>query len=123
MTLAPDLFAGVNIALDEDNLTDLERKHLPVITAPDQVAAGEFFEVTVEAGSLLPHPNERGHFVQLIELLAGDMMLARLTPAALVARPVLKASVRLPKATELLRARAVCNLHGIWEATKTVTVA
>ncbi|MBE3070209.1 MAG: hypothetical protein IMZ66_08220 [Planctomycetes bacterium] len=122
MTLAPDLFGGVNTPVDAHNLTDLEKKHLPVIIAPDEVTAGEFFEVSVEAGSLLPHPNERGHFVHLIELFAGDVMLARLTPAAVVSRPVLKVSVRLSKATGLLRARAVCNLHGIWETTKMVTV-
>jgi len=122
MTLAPDLFSGVNTPVDAHNLTDLEKKHLPVITAPDEVAAGEFFEVCVEAGSLLPHPNERGHFVHLIEVFAGDMMLARLMPAAVVARPVLRVSVRLPIGAGALRARAVCNLHGVWEATRTVAV-
>lgn len=122
MALAPDLFSGVNTPVDVHNLTDLEKKHLPVISAPVEVVAGEFFEVTVVAGSRPPHPNERGHFVQLIELFAGDMVLARLMPAAVVAEPVLKASVRLRKEMGPLRARAVCNLHGVWEATKTLAV-
>ncbi len=122
MTLTPDLFAGVNAPLDPANLTDLEKRHLPVITAPDTVKAGECFDVIVEVGKLLPHPSERAHFIQVIELCAGPVTLARFSPTAVVTTPVLKASIRLSRNLGPLRARGVCNLHGIWESTKDVTV-
>jgi len=122
MTLTPDLFAGVNAPLDPANLTDLEKRHLPVITAPETVKAGEFFEVTVEVGRLLPHPSERAHFIHVIELYAGPVALASFLPTAVTTSPILKASVRLSKNLGPLRAREACNLHGIWEATKDVAV-
>jgi len=117
-----DLLAGVNKPLDPDNLTDLEKKHLPVITAPDQVKAGECFDVTVEVGQLMPHPNEQSHFIRFIDLYAGDRYLARLSLAAGTTCPVLRARVRLGKNPGPLRALDVCNLHGAWESTKAVEV-
>ena len=36
-----DLFCGVNVVKDIDNMTDLEKKHFPVITAPKSVREGE----------------------------------------------------------------------------------
>jgi len=117
-----DLLAGVNRPLDPDNLTDLEKKHLPIITAPDRVTAGEWFDVTVEVGKLLPHPNEQGHFIRFIDLYAGDRYLARLSLAAGTTWPVLKARVRLSKNLGPLRALDVCNLHGAWEGAKTIEV-
>ncbi len=45
-----DLFCGVNTPKDIDNMTDLEKKHLPVITAPKSVRKDERFEVMIEVG-------------------------------------------------------------------------
>ncbi len=92
-TAAPDLF-----------LTDLEKKHFPAITAPDHVKAGECFEVTVEIGKLLPHPNENAHFIESIELYAGHACLARLDLTARTTCPVLRVCVALDKDLGPLRA-------------------
>jgi desulfoferrodoxin (superoxide reductase-like protein) len=43
---ADDIFCGVNTAADLENATDLEKKHLPIISAPQSVKKGECFEVT-----------------------------------------------------------------------------
>ena len=117
-----DLLAGVNRPLDPNNLTDLEKKHLPIITAPDRVKAGEWFDVAVEVGKLLEHPNEQGHFIRFIDLYAGDKYLSRLSVAAGTTWPVLKARVRLCKNLGPLRALDVCNLHGAWEGAKDIEV-
>lgn len=117
-----DLFAGVNRPLDPNNLTDLEKKHLPVITAPDAVRSGETFEVTVEVGKLMPHPNEQDHFISFIDLYAGDRYLARLSLTAGTTCPILKTRVRLTKDVGPLRAFDACNLHGTWESTRDIRV-
>ena len=117
-----DLLAGVNKPLDPCNLTDLEKKHLPIITAPDRVKAGEWFDVTVEVGKLMAHPNEQDHFIRFIDLYAGDKYLARLSLATAATWPVLRARVRLGKNLGPLRALDVCNLHGAWEGAKDIEV-
>jgi superoxide reductase len=116
------LFCGVNTPEDPDNLTDLEKKHLPVITAPDEVKAGECFEVTVEVGKLLKHPNERSHFINFINLYCNDLFLMRLDLTPVMTCPVLKACIQLDTCCGTLRAFEFCNLHGTWSATKTITV-
>jgi superoxide reductase len=107
---------------DAASPTDLEKKHIPVITAPDKVKVGECFEVLVEVGKLLQHPNEIGHSIQFIELYAGESYLARLDLTAVRTCPVIKACVSLEKDLGLLRAFERCNLHGVWEAQKAIAV-
>ena len=118
MTEQRDFFAQVNEPRDLEIITDLEKKHLPVITAPDQVKRGECFEVTVEVGKLLTHPNENAHFIEFIELYAGQIYLARLDFTARTTCPVMKVCVSLDKDLGPLRAFARCNLHGVWEGTR-----
>jgi superoxide reductase len=117
-----DIFCGINQIKDPDNMTDLEKKHLPVVTAPAKVKSGECFEVTVEIGKLLAHPNEPAHFIEFIDLYSGDTFLARLDLTARLTRPVMKASVCLDHAHGELRAFARCNLHGSWEGTSEIEV-
>jgi superoxide reductase len=118
--LTDDLFSAVNRAENLNNLTDLEKKHLPVMDAPDRVSAGETFEVTVEVGRFLTHPSEPGHSIQWITIMRGDLTLAsvQLTPDA---SPKITVPVKLGKTSEL-RAIERCNLHGEWEYTKKVRV-
>jgi superoxide reductase len=119
--LTDDLFTVVNRAENFDNLTDLEKKHLPVIEAPDSVKAGESFEVTIEVGKLLTHPNELGHHIQWIVLLKGGVALATVHLTPVTTSPNIKLTVTLNQ-TETLRALERCNLHGEWEYTKLVKV-
>lgn len=117
-----DLFAQVNAPADMGALTDLEKKHLPVITAPGAVKPGKCFEVIVEVGKLLPHPNELAHFIEFIELYAGHVYLARMDFTSKQTCPVMRVCVALAKDLGPLRAFARCNLHGVWTASKAIAV-
>jgi len=117
-----DLFAGVNRPADPSNLADLEKKHLPVIDAPDEVEAGKCFTVNVEVGKLLAHPNETGHFIQFIDLYAGDTYLARVDFAGVTTCPKATFCVALEKDLGSLRAYERCNLHGVWVEEKAIKV-
>ena len=110
-----DLFCGVNSVKDSDNMTELEKKHLPVIMAPRSIGKGECFEVTVEVGKLMPHPNEPGHFIDFIELYAGHTYLARMDFTPKITGPTMKVYVVLDHIHGDLRAFGHCNLHGTWE--------
>jgi superoxide reductase len=110
-----DLFCGVNTVADPDNMTDLEKKHVPVITAPESVGRGECFEVTVEVGKHLAHPNEPGHFIGFVELYADQTYLGRVHFTHTRTCPVATFRVALEHIHEKLRAFEYCNLHGTWE--------
>jgi superoxide reductase len=119
--LTEELFKDINRAGDISNLSDLEKKHLPVIDAPDTVSPGKPFEVTIEVGKLLKHPNEQAHHIQWIVLLNGSLTLAivQLTPTS--TDPKVTLSITLDE-TSNLRALERCNLHGEWEYSKEVKV-
>jgi desulfoferrodoxin (superoxide reductase-like protein) len=95
--------------------------HTPVITAPDRVAPGEVFDVTVAVGKK-PHPSETTHFIRFIALYAGDVQLARaeLTPTLTV--PTVTFKVKLDASTTL-RALAAPNHSAAWVAERPVTVS
>lgn len=116
-----DLFCGVNKPKDHANMNDLEKKHTPVIDAPASVKNGELFEVTVEVGKLLKHPNEIGHFIQWVELYQDKTFLARSDFVAELTEPKVRIPVRLVR-SGMLRAFERCNLHGTWEGSKEIKV-
>ena len=74
-------FCGINEPADPANLTEAEKKHIPVIECPDTVKAGEPFQVTIKIGEI-PHVMEEGHHIQWLELYSGRNYNARidLTP-------------------------------------------
>lgn len=117
-----DLFCGVNMVKDPKNMTDLEKKHVPVISAPKRVSKGEKFEVTVEVGKLLAHPNEPGHYIEFIELYADHTYLARLDLTAKTTCPIMKVCLSLDHIHKKLRAYEHCNLHGVWEGSCEIEV-
>lgn len=117
-----DLFCGVNMVKDPENMTDLEKKHLPVISAPKSVKKDECFEVMVEVGKLMAHPNEPGHHIEFIELYADHTYLARVGFTARMSCPIMKVCLSLGHIHSKLRAFAHCNLHGTWEGQAEIEV-
>jgi superoxide reductase len=119
--LTETLFSKINRAKDMRGLEDLEKKHLPVIDAPSLVKAGEPFDVSIEVGKLLKHPNELAHHIQWIVLLNGSLTLAivQLTPVS--TSPKVTVRITLDE-TITLRALERCNIHGEWEYIKEVKV-
>jgi len=116
------LFVGVNEPADPNNLSDLEKKHLPVLEAPDEVTAGECFEVRVEVGKLLEHPNEHKHHVQFVDLYADDTFLARTDFTAVKTCPKTTFCLALHEPVQELRAYEHCNMHGTWVYRKPINV-
>jgi superoxide reductase len=119
-----DILCGVNVPKDENNLEDLEKKHLPVIEAPNTVKADEEFEVNIHVGGIdgVQHPNEPGHFIEWVELYSGDTFIGKQLLSGGTSYPVAKFKLKLSHARGPLKVRQKCNLHGLWEAKKDITV-
>ena len=80
-----------------------QEKHVPVI---EKVADG----YKVKVGSV-EHPMLPEHYIEWIEVLAGDMQYRKyLKPGE---RPEASFKLDAPK----VEAREYCNLHGLWKAT------
>ncbi len=122
-TCQEDILCGLNEAKDKSNLTDLEKKHMLSIDAPDAADRDKDFEIKVEAGRLLAHPNEPGHFIEWIELYCGDTFLGRVNFSGGASFPIATFKIKLSHAHGPLKAWGKCNLHGLWENTKEITVA
>ena len=93
---------GQPMTLQSENSTDAAtEKHVPVV---EKIDGG--YKVTV--GSV-PHPMEDQHFIEWIELMAGDnVMRAYLSPG--------KAPEAVFTTTaDAVTAREYCNLHGLWK--------
>lgn len=114
-------------------------KHVPVIEAPEGAKAGDFFNVTVSVGKEIRHPNTTEHFISWIELYfkpdTGPVInLGRAEFAAhgesatganqglAYADPYFATRVQL-KGNGTLQALAYCNIHGLWQSNKAITVS
>lgn len=87
--------------LKEETAPPAENKHVPVI---EKIDGG----YTVKVGSV-PHPMEEKHFIEWIELVAGDKAYRQfLSPGQ---APEAFFSV---EAAEVF-AREYCNVHGLWK--------
>ncbi len=117
-----NLMCGVNVAKDPEHMTVLEKKHLPIISAPKSVKKGECFEVSVEVGKLMPHPNEPAHYIDFIELYADHTYLWRLDLTAQKTSPTVRTWTSLDHTHGKLRAFAHCNIHGTWESDAEIEV-
>ncbi len=117
-----DVLCGVHVAKDMKALSELEQKHVPVITAPDRVKRDRTFLVTIEVGKYKAHPNEPSHFIEWVELYSGDTFLFRVSFAGSLSEPKITVPVKLTHAHGPLKAWEKCNLHGLWEGTKTIEV-
>jgi len=109
---------------DPANMTDLMRKHTPVIDAPGKVKANQSFAVTVKVGGIdgVEHPNVLGHWINWVAVYVGDRPLARVEFAPAVSQPQTTLSIALEQSATL-RVVASCNMHGLWESTKSVAVS
>ena len=101
-------------------------KHVPVIEAPDVVKKGEKFEVEIQVGKELPHPNTVEHHIKWVELYAKangkpvvQLFHVELGPS--YAEPFVRVSLKLEESVDLI-AVSYCNLHGLWESSKHLKV-
>jgi superoxide reductase len=86
-----------------ENTTDAStEKHVPVIT---RVPRG----VKVVVGSVA-HPMEAKHYIEWIELLAGEQVLRQFL------HPGQAPEAFFATEAQHLTAREICNLHGLWRS-------
>lgn len=114
-------------------------KHVPVIECRDEVAADEMFEISVSLGKEIAHPNTTEHHIRWIGLCFkpdGDKFSYELgryefaahgesvegpnTGPAHTNHSVIT-KIKLKKSGQIF-ASALCNIHGLWENAKNITV-
>ncbi|HBG01046.1 MAG TPA: Neelaredoxin [Firmicutes bacterium] len=114
-------------------------KHVPVIEAPESVQADQPVEIGVSIGADDPHPNTAEHHIRWIKLLfqpkegftfeLADILLSGHGEGLkgnhegpVYSDPFAKVTVRL-KESGTIFALSYCNIHGLWENSKAITVA
>jgi len=114
-------------------------KHVPVIECPEQVKAGELFEVKVGLGKEIPHPNTTEHHIRWISLFFHPKDEKFTYQVGLYEFSVHGESVEGANkgpvythhqvATSLkttkpgvLYALAYCNIHGLWQSAKEINI-
>jgi superoxide reductase len=114
-------------------------KHVPVIECPDNVSADEMFEVKVTLGKEVAHPNTTAHHIRWIQLYflpEGAKLAFQIGNFQFTAHgestegadqgPVythhtVTAAMKTSKPGTLI-AGSFCNIHGLWENAKAITV-
>jgi superoxide reductase len=116
-----------------------KEKHVPVIECPDQVKAGEFFEVKVSLGKEIAHPNTTEHHIRWISLYFhpegekftydvghfefnahGESVQGPDTSSVYTHHEVTTSFKTSKPGT--IHALSYCNIHGLWEYAKEIEV-
>lgn len=111
----PNIFGKVNKPTEED----FDNKHTPYIVLPEKIEKQKPFQVKIKVGKTIEHPMEAGHFIQWIELYAGENFVARADLSPLITKAEVSFTVVLENST-VLKAVERCNLHGDWGYTTDV---
>ncbi|MDY0040375.1 MAG: desulfoferrodoxin, partial [Desulforhabdus sp.] len=88
--------------LAENTVDAAKEKHVPVMEKQAD-------SIKIKVGSVA-HPMEEKHYIEWIELLAGDKVYRRFLSAGQVPEAVF-----CPEG-QATSARAYCNLHGLWKS-------
>jgi superoxide reductase len=101
---------------DPKNLDKGELKHTPLITVKEKDEKGyTLVQINVGQGGI-NHPSTPDHWIDFIELYANDKRVGKNILEAEISRGATTFSVKLD-GVRVLKARAGCNLHGIWTST------
>ena len=100
-----------------EKLSSSELKHTPQITVKTKDASGyTTVEITVGQGGII-HPSTADHWIDFIELYADNTLVGKTTLEAVISRGAALFAVKLD-GVKTLKAKAGCNLHGIWTSEK-----
>ena len=80
-------------------------------------------KVSVTVGALKEHPMEPEHFIYWVGLFLNGVLVGSATLVAPFCRPAVAFEIRLERGKHTLTAKALCNLHGLWESEAEVTAA
>ena len=116
-----------------------KEKHVPVIEAPGTVKKGEAFKVTVTVGKDIVHPNTTAHHIAWIasyfvpdgekfpylvsraELSSHGASIQGPDTSTVYTGSDAVFSMKSEKSGTILVISS-CNIHGLWESTKKITV-
>lgn len=117
-----------------------KEKHVPAIECPDEVKAGEPFEVKLTLGKEIGHPNTTEHHIAWIslyfhpeggkftyqvghfEFTAHGESVEGPNQGPVYTQHEVTAHLKVSK-PGTLHALSYCNIHGLWEGTKEVKVS
>jgi len=90
-----------------------ELKHTPLITVKEKDKKGyTLVEITVGQGGII-HPSTPDHWIDFIELYADNKLIGKTILEPEISRGEGLFAVKMD-GVKSLKARAGCNLHGIW---------
>ncbi len=115
-------------------------KHVPVVECADRVKAGEFFPVKIAVGKEIAHPNTTEHHIRWISVYFyanGEKFPYQIGHFEFSAHgesaegpnkgpTYTQHEVSLSMKTDrpgIIYATALCNIHGLWQSQKEVTVS
>ncbi len=127
LSIGPGLLAtaqanAFNFAADPNDLTEMERIHLPKITMPPVVEDGSQASIQIE----LDHPMDEDHYIRHIQIIGfndpvqtkGNFYFSPLNGQAFIAT-----QIRLNGGESTVWVVAECNQHGRWASSKGTKVA
>jgi superoxide reductase len=101
---------------DPLNMDKGELKHSPQVTIKEKDANGyTYIEITVGQDGII-HPSTPDHWIDFIELYADDKLVGKSILEPEISGGVASFAVKLDN-VKVLKAKAGCNLHGIWTTT------
>lgn len=111
-----------NMATDLENLTDMERLHVPRITLPPVVENGSQAPIQIE----MEHPMDEDHYIRSVQIINyTDPVQTKgtfyFTPAN--GEVFLATQIRLDGGESRVWVIAECNQHGKWAASADTKVA
>ena len=114
-------------------------KHVPVIECPDQVKSGEAFPVKVMLGKEIAHPNTTEHHIRWIAVYfhpEGGKFTAEVgrfefsahgeavdgpDKSTIYTHHEVTLSMKTGK-PGVIYATALCNIHGLWQSAREITI-
>ena len=130
------MIPGIELLQTADSKTE---KHVPVIEAPDKAKKGGVIEVKVSVGKEIPHPNTTEHYIAqatIYFLPQGEKFPYEVgrfefsshgasaqgpNTSSIYTQPVASCSFKSDKSGRLI-AVSYCNIHGLWQSWKELTV-
>lgn len=116
------LASAFQVPANPENLTDLEKMHLPKVTLPPVVEDGSQAPIVVE----MDHPMEPDHYIKSIQIMNfSDPVVIKgkfyFTPVN--GEVYLGTQIRLAGGESKVWVVAECNQHGKWAASRETKVA
>lgn len=104
---------AIKTAKDINNLSELEKKHIPVITLAKkcELIPEGCQDVHVKVGEM-QHPMQSEHYIMYIDFYIENEFISRVSLSPDKPNPA--ATFHLKAKSGKLQAIALCNLHGAW---------